>query len=332
MSSALASTRRTFELHGIALGVCARDAAVLEALELRLRDFATGDGDAGERDPELRFEFVAGGISDPTPPSGTARPVYDTPHGTLHYFPAADLLRGRLGGVELRCEARRGVARFESPSYDGRDLYLATHPLATISLMELLERRGLFALHAACLSTADRRGVLLAGASGAGKSTLALALVHAGLRFLSDDIVFLLARDDSDDAVRVLGFADTIGLTEHAADRFPALRARCAQPPAPGYPKRLHRIEDLFEEPALPDCRPNVLVFPEVSPEHPSDIAPLDPGAALLRLVPDVLLTDPAATQAHLRAIASLVGQVRCYTLRSGFDLERAADLVAALL
>ncbi|MBV9919486.1 MAG: hypothetical protein JOY78_01330 [Pseudonocardia sp.] len=174
--------------------------------------------------------------------------------------------------------------------------------------------------------------MLLAGPSGAGKSTLALALAQAGLRFLSDDIVFLAAQSDAGGAVRVLGFADTIGLTEHAAGRFPALRAPGEGPPDTGFPKRLHRIEDLFDRPALPDCRPCALVFPEVSPEHPSAIAALDPGAAMLRLVPDVLLTDPAATHAHLRAIAALLGQVRCYTLRSGFDLERAADLVAALL
>ena len=59
---------------------------------------------------------------------------------------------------------------------------------------------------------------------------------------------------------------------------------------------------------------------------------PLDSGDALLRLVPDVLLTDPAATQAHLRAIAALLEQVRCYTLRSGTDLERAAELVQAVV
>ena len=187
-------------------------------------------------------------MPDPAPPTGLARPVYDTPHGTLHYFPDADVLWGRLGTVELRCEAGRGVALFRSPAYAERDLYLATHPLATISLMELLERRGLFALHAACLAREASDGVLLAGASGAGKSTLALALVHAGMRFLSDDIVFLSC-DGESDTVTVLGFADTIGLTDYATERFPRFRALRAEPPAPGFPKRLHRIEDLFTAP-----------------------------------------------------------------------------------
>jgi hypothetical protein len=241
------------------------------------------------------------------------------------------VLRGRLGAVELRCEAGRGIARFRSAGFSGRDLHLAAHPLSTISLMELLERRGLFALHAACLATGPNHGVLLAGASGAGKSTLALALAQTGMRFLSDDIVFVSPTAGAE-GVRVPGFADTVGLTDVAAARLPALRNLRDEPPAPGFPKRLHRIENLFGAPALPACQARALVFPSVSHGEPSAIEPLDAGDALLRLDPDVLLTDPAATHAHLRAIGTLLGHVRCYALRSGADLERAADLVRALV
>jgi hypothetical protein len=327
MTGAATSTQRSFGVHGVAVGVRAGEPAVIDAMELRLRGFPGAPAD----DPEVRLEFVDGEVADSALPPGVARPVYDTPHGTLHYFPDADVLRGRLGAVELRCEAGRGVALFRSPAYAGRDLYLATHPLATISLMELFERRGLFALHAACLAHGASDGVLLAGASGAGKSTLALALVHAGMRFLSDDLVFLSCGGESN-GVSVLGFADTIGLTDYASERFPRFRTLRAEPPAPGFPKRLHRIEDLFAAPALASCRPRALVFPTVSPGAPSGLEPLDQGDALLRLVPDVLLTDPEATHAHLRAIAALLKQVRCYTLRSGNDLERAAELVSSLV
>ena len=326
MTGTTTTTERVFDLHGVGVGVRAEDPRVIDAIELRLRDFASDTAP----EPALRFEFVAEGVADPEPPRGAARPVYDTPHGTLHYLPDADVLRGRLGRVELRCEAGRGVARFYSPAFTGRDLYLATHPLATISLMELLERRGLFALHAACLACDAERGVLLAGASGAGKSTLALALADRGMRFLSDDIVFLALDADSDD-VRVLGFADAVGLTEFGVAHLPLLGPLCEELPADGCPKRLHRIEDLFGTPALEACRPVALVFPEVSFKESSAIAPLDPGDAMLRLVPDVLLTDPAATHAHLRAIAAVLKQVRCYTLVFGGDLERATDMVAAL-
>lgn len=326
MSPAATTLQRLYEIHGVRVGVCAEDPTVIGAMELRLRDFRGGPGPP----PAVRLEFVIDGRDRAAPRSEAGRPVYDTPYGSLYYFPDSDELCGTLGGVDLDCEASRGVAVFRSAAFAGRELYLATHPLATISLMELLERRGLFSLHAACLASGDGRGVLLAGASGAGKSTLSLALARAGMSFLSDDVVFL-AHTGGSTAVRALGFADTVGISDHAAARFGDLRARLG--PAPdGFPKRLGRIEELLGTSALGSCEPCALVFPEVALHQRSDIAPLDPREALLRLVPDVLVTEPAATQAHLRAIAGLLDQVRCYALRSGTDLEHAAELVLELV
>jgi hypothetical protein len=326
MSHATTILRRCYEIHGVRISVCAEEPAVIEAMELRLRDFR------GEPGPQtgVRLEFVLDRWDRFAPRSGASRPVYDTPHGSLHYFPDTDELCGMFGGVDLHCEVSRGVAVFRSAAFTGRELYLATHPLATISLMELLERRGLFSLHAACLATGDGRGVLLAGASGAGKSTLSLALARAGMSFLSDDVVFL-AHTGGSTAVRALGFADTVGISDHAAARFGDLQALLG-PAADGFPKQLGRIEELLGTPALGSCEPCALVFPEVSLHQRSDIAPLDPREALLRLVPDVLVTEAAATQAHLRAIAALLDQVRCYALRSGTDLGRAAELVRELI
>jgi len=259
--------------------------------------------------------------------------VYDTPYGTLRYYPDADALHGQLAGVRLRCDAAEGIARIAATAFAGRALYLATHPLATISLMELLERRGLYSLHAACLAAPSGDGVLIAGPSGAGKSTLALALARAGMGFLSDDVVFLSpVADAADGGVRALGFADAVGLSRHAAERFGELAAAAQAPPVDGFPKRLGRVEQLLDVRTVAACRPAALVFPQVAREQPSAIAPLDPGEALLRLVPDVLLTDPATTHAHVGAIAALLEQVRCYALQSGSDLERAAALVRELV
>ena len=323
MTATVVSLGDRYDVHGVGIEIHALDPAVMRALELRLRDFrSTADV------PEpIRLEFIT---EPPQPPVGAGRPVYDTPDGSLHYFPADDLLYGELGGVTLRCDVGRGVARLHSPEFSGRRLYLATHPLVTVSLMELLERRGLFSLHAGCLAGAGGHGVLLAGPSGAGKSTLALALARAGMRFLSDDVVFLA--HDGDRVVRACGFADTIGITADTAGRFTELRTRISEPESDGFPKRLARIEDLFGASGDRVCDPQALVFPQVTADQPSQIAPLDPGAALLRLVPDVLLTEPAATQAHLGVIAVLLEQVRCYTLGSGTDIGRAAELVQALI
>jgi hypothetical protein len=327
MTHAPAILRRFYEVHGVGVRVETVEPAVLEAMDLRLRAFRSEP----VREPDLRLEFVVDGLGGSEPPPVGGRPVYDTPHGSLHYLPEEDVLYGELGGVALRCEPSRGIARLSTAVFGGRALYLATHPLATVSLMELLERHGLFSLHAACLATEDGGGALIAGPSGAGKSTLALALARAGMHLVSDDIVFL-SLGNGGAAVRALGFADAVGLSERAGRSFVELQGLLDEAPADGFPKRLHRIEELFGRPIRSDCRPDALVFPEVAPDAPSAIGQLDPRDALLRLVPDVLLTEPTATQAHLAAIGALLGEVRCYALRSGTDLERAAYLVRRVI
>jgi hypothetical protein len=262
---------------------------------------------------------------------GSGRPVYETPHGSLRYVPEADVLYGALGGVRLHCEPANGVVRLCSGEFSGSRLYFATHPLATVGLMQVLQRRGLYSVHAACLASAERRGVLIAGGSGAGKSTLSVALTRAGMRFLSDDLAFLSWLGQGR-KLQVLGFADTLGLTPCAAMSFPELRARLAGPPEEGFPKRLGRIEDLYRASSERACDPVAIVFPEITNDASSELHRLDGGEALMRLVPDVLLTDAEATQKHLDIFGALLRQVRCYSLSSGRDLARAAALVGELV
>lgn len=326
-ATGVASTAH-YAIHGVEVAVVASDPAVQAAIDQRLRDFRTA-GPAGAS--AIRLEFACGDPGAPAPvPAG--RPVYETPHGAISYVPEADLLWGEMQGVRLRCEPGRGVAHLRSEAFTGRALYLATHPLATIALMELLKRRGRYCLHAGCLADGDGRGVLIAGPSGAGKSTLALALTRAGLGFVSDDLVFLSGGGERGAGIRVLGFADAVGVTEQTAERFHEAAPLLREPAAEGFPKRLRRIEDLFAAPVHSGCEPLAIVFPHVARDRPSSLTPIDPGEALLRLVPDVLLTEPAATQRHLRTIGTLLAGVRCYELASGTDLDGAVALVRGLL
>ena len=319
-----AGTELSYDVHGLHLAVVSDDPAVLGALELRLRGFSV----APTGSPGIRLEYVSG-AEEASPPTG-GRPVYETPHGRLDYVAEHDTLHGRFGGVRLRCAATAGVAQLNASAFTGRDLYLATHPLATISLMELLKRRARYPLHAACLATAGGDGVLIAAPSGSGKSTLAFALARAGLDFLGDDTVFL-DHGAPTGAVSVLGFADALGVTSHTATSFGELRCDAVGPP-PGFPKRLLRLEDVLAVHTVASCTPRLLVVPEIVHDRPSRLSELDPKEALLRLVPDVLLTDPTSTQAHLTALAALLAQVRCHRLESGPDLEHNARLITALL
>jgi hypothetical protein len=332
-----AVTRLRYELHGIPLEVSADDDAVLEAIDLRLRDFRVELAN-GAPTSVIHVSFVADGAPAREEPDGwvevrasAGRPVYGTPHGSLRYVPGRDVVHGTIGDVRLHCEPTRGLAVLRARQFAGSALYFATHPLTTVALMELLERRGLFSLHAACLASGVGAGVLLSGPSGAGKSTLALALARRGMSFLSDDLVFLDPTEDGE-PLRILGFADALGLTPYGAEQFVELRGRLGAAATDGFPKPLGRIEDLLRVTVVAACRPHAVVFPKVDTERPSELAPLDTGEALLRLVPDVLLTDADATQRHLDAIGALLREVNCYALRCGHNLERAAELVSALV
>lgn len=327
MTATAGPPQRCYAIHGLELVVSSEAPTALEALDRRLRSFRSA---AGSAPPALRIEFLvrdegaAGRLPARQEPG---RPVYDAPGGEILYHDDTDTLSADVAGVRVECRAGDGVARIESADLTGRSLYLATHTLATVCLIELLKRRGLFNVHAACLAQRGA-GVLLAGPSGAGKSTLAIALVRASMSFLSDDMVYLRRLDAG---VHVLGFPDAVGVTEQTAERFPELD-RAAYPPTAGFPKRLARMQSAFDVEQPPDCTPRVLIFPEVSRDGPSGLVACEPGEALLRLVPDMLLTCHAAAQAHLAALGALLSQVACYDLRSGPDLDASVELVLDLL
>ena len=325
MRTPIASLEHRYRLHTLTVSFRGADPAVIGAMDLRLRGFRS----PRQASTDVRLEFRTG--DPPPPPGGTGRPVYDTPYGSLEYFPDSDLLYGRLRSVTVLCDAARGVAYLSAPAFVGTNLYLATHPVATVCLMEMLKRRGLFCLHAGCVADRHGRGILVCGPSGAGKSTLSLALVRGGLGFLSDDLVFM-AQAGAGSPVDAVGFADAIGVSQHAASCFPEFLNGANVSPSPGFPKPLRRITDIFAARPLHQCRPKVLVFPAVTGEEPSRLSPMDRGGALVRLVPDVLVTEPAATQAHLDAFAALLDQVLCYELGTGRDLAHAAELVQSVL
>jgi len=73
-------------------------------------------------------------------------------------------------------------------------------------------------LHAACVVSPTRAGILLCGASGSGKSTLAYACARAGWTFVSDDSHLAPGPGDI-----LTGSSDVIRLREPARELFPEL-------------------------------------------------------------------------------------------------------------
>ena len=334
MTPASTSVRR-YAFHGVRIAVRCESAAVADALHARLRCFAVAGFGDGSDGVDLSFDFrVAGdGGYATADPADDARPVYVPRHGTVTYSDAEDRLYLDLDDrARAVCDVARGETRVETrvaarrPADDAT--WLLSHPVLTLPLVEQLKRRGLYSVHAAAVAV-DGRALLVAGTSGAGKSTLALALLRAGLDFLGDDMCFLTDRGDG---LRVCAFPDEVDVTDETARLFPELHALLDEPRHPGWPKRRLLPEAVFDVRFVRECRPGVIVFPRVAGTERSVLTPMSPGAALVALAPNVLLTEPRAAQAHLDALAGLVEASDCYALETGRDLDALPAVLARLL
>lgn len=318
-------TVRRYDFHGVLLSVAADHGAVIDAVDDRLRHFRSARNGV----PGLQFRYrIAPGAAAQSiaPPSGPSRRVYELPVGDVRYFRSDDLLYVDYQSVRVLCAPREGTVDISSVAPGTTDVWLLSRPLLTLPFVELLKRQGLYSVHAAGVTVGDR-AVLLPGASGAGKSTLAVALARAGLPFLSDDMVFLSSPAAD---IRVHAFPDEADISNETAGWFEELEGLVGARPN-GWPKHRVRMEDVFATSVTSACAPGVLVFPRISPDARSALMPMSPDDALRELAPNVLLTDPVSSQAHLDALAQLVRDCRIYRLATGRDFERIAELVCSI-
>ena len=315
--------KRSYSLHSCRIDVSAWP-ELMAAIHARLELFAIAP--AAAHDVELTFHPARAAGQKATP---AGRRVYEFPDGEVVYDDVWDRLTIIVGDrISAICEPAAGRARVFVESPQRSDLYVLSHPVLSLLLMELLKRSCLYPLHAAGVAL-DGQGVLLAGTSGAGKSTLSVALARRGFSFLSDDTVFLEADTQG---WRVRAFPDQIDLCADAEDLFPELRGLTDAELPPGWLKRQIRAETVYAAPISWDARPRTLIFPSVSGTPKSVIRPLSPDEALFELAPNVLLTDTAASQQHLNALAGVISQCTCYRLDTGRDLDDAVAVVRSAM
>ena len=315
-----------YHLHGHDLALTGWPAAVA-ALHGRLETLAATPEPGGR--PILVFEIgvgpeAAAGLERPE----RGRPVYEPPTGEVLYEDGADRIWIEIDADRRAvCEPERGRARLWARHGTGEDLWLLSHPLFTLPLVELLKRRGLYALHAAGVLW-NGRSLVLPGASGSGKSTLSIALARAGFPFLGDDTLFLQPRPEG---LRLLAFPDEVDLTDETAAFFPETAALLATPRREGWRKRRLRAEETFGTPLAAEAEPGLLVFPQISGRTESVLVPMDSGEALIELASNVLLTEPASSQAHFDALGALAAASSCWRLETGRDLDAAVRLLREL-
>jgi hypothetical protein len=323
---------RQYSIHGVEGRVTTGDADILEAIDRRLRRFRTVSAERSPFHVEYRVvPDVDHHVSDT--PSEVTRPVLTMRADGLPLDVRYDPVDGQLhitcdDAVRAVVNARHGSATVFVAKRHATRVWLLSHPILTLAMIELLRTHNLYSLHAAALSVRGA-GLLLAGASGAGKSTLALALARAGLGFLGDDTVFL-APDNGQ--IRARAFPDELDISPRTAAFFPELRRLVETPPPPGRHKHGVFIEDLYPVEFVDECVPRVVVIPQISTSAASVLTEVAADDVFVDLVANVLLTHPRTAQAHLDAIAVLLSQARCYRLSTGRDLDAISDRLRDLL
>jgi hypothetical protein len=308
-------------IHGVGIAVECDAGDVAELVDRRLGLFPAA------ADAELAIEVRTSGVGDAAVPPA-ARVVHESPNGFVAYDDASGELWARYGERgHARCSPSGGTAQIEVDRRAAGWEWVATRPLLTLSLLELLKRRGLFGVHAAAAARGDD-AVLVAGATGAGKSTVALALTLAGWSFLGDDLVFLR----SDEPQRALAFPDEVDATPATFDLFPALGLPHDWPTLPGYAKHQLRAASLPNASTSEAATARVVLLPRVTAEAEHGLEPVRADEVLMELVPNVLLTDPETSREHLDLLGRLAAGLPAFRLALGADPATLPPLLDDLL
>lgn len=200
-------------------------------------------------------------------------------------------------------------------------------PLVGPVMALLLHLRGMLVLHASAIAVGERSAIFL-GDKQAGKSTTAAAMVAAGHRLLTDDILaidFPLAG-----LPRIAPGFPQIKLSLDAAAAVVDDRLEPQPPPFPGFEKRQHRLVDRFSHDRVAPSRIYVLTRGDKAA-----VTPLAPGEALTALIRFSYVTrfgaralrgDAAVT--HMKQCAALAGAASVSRLEVPGSLDRLDEAV----
>jgi len=320
----------SYDLHGVGLKVVSKETALAARAAEMLGPFASPRPEGRAFRLHMRY--------------GT--PVRRVPVGLRKFW------QGPLaGGLDMTyyCGSKRRLVVLEGHSHMDMDLAagraeLTVAPRSEWTLddgcvipvvRELLSTRGQYMLHAACLALRAEPGapaVMIAGGSGRGKTTTALALNHAGLEMLSDDVSFVVDAG-WDRPLMAWGWAlphkvlaGTLELLDWLKDlpRRPGRQAGewAFDPPSGRKPG--------------PQVSPAAIFFLQQPNPRAHEITPLDKFTAVKLLTQENVraferYSDSPGGRAF-QALARLAAQCKTYELSAGPDLDTLAETIAQLV
>jgi len=316
---------RSYRFYGLNLRVLC-SASIAEILDSRFRLLPSDE--VNRQTVSFDFQSVIDGKQHAIRrPLEQGRIFYELGSGEARYFQASDQLYLSFGDG-VRALSRHSCVCFSVVESDPVNLFMASHLMFTILLVEILKRRGCYSMHAAGFSQ-DGKAILIPGTSGAGKSTLAITLLRSGFGYLSDDMVFLRRHLGE---LQVLGFPEDVDVSDQTINFFPELDFLRCSPRADGWPKRQVRVDEVYGVELVCEARPGAIVFPQISVNGRSALRPIGADEALLELVSNVLLTEGHSCQSHLNILTELARQTPCYRLETGRDFDHIPFLLGELL
>jgi hypothetical protein len=195
------------------------------------------------------------------------------------------------------------------------------------SLAPFLRRRGYYLIHAAAV-VHEGEAVLLVGPSGSGKTTAALSLLAAGWRLLANDVVLCQQRPDG---IYVLPTPGGTSIRPETVGLVPGLAGLAARRPVhPLTNKHNFSTYELVQGQWGEAARVAAVVFPQVIRGDHSHLHEESRAVCLARLVAESIdRWDEGALLGHLSFLQRLSQQGGCYSLHSGRDVGRLAELIA---
>ena len=201
--------------------------------------------------------------------------------------------------------------------------------LFMLSLLWLLRKHGVYGLHGNAL-VKDGSGIVLVGSTCSGKSTTTLGLIRDGWQYLSDDVTLLRQSHQGVEAIALQkGFSVDPSLARH----YPELEGPLRTSSSNGH-KRMIDLNAVYPGRHVPQCIPNVLIFPSIVLQEQSQLIPLDNVAALIELSRNCggIYVDRDMVEVQMEVLKQLVYQVSSYRLLAGRDLCEEPAKISEIL
>lgn len=210
---------------------------------------------------------------------------------------------------------------------EGRSVPYHEQSAPFLSILEwFFARGGKVLTHGAAVGNAQG-GALIVGKSGRGKSTSAIACLFDSDMFYLGDDYFLLGDAGGPQAFNI--FQTGKLAPEHMRKRFPRLLTKVVNKQRTGEDKCLFYPGWHFKERLAFHLPLKIALLPQVTGCDEARLVPARPAELLVGFASSTLYQSKSGDNKTLQLLARTLGQLPCYTLEIGNDLESIPRCIA---